>query len=97
MKEETLQVLESVKQKIDQIAVEKTNLMSKISEMENTIAKLSVELEEKNFALNYLNEELNKYKISQPVVSEVEDKQDLKLKVEEMIKEIDKCIDLLNN
>ena len=97
MKEVTLQVLESVKQKIDQIAVEKTNLREEISGLESTIAKLTLELEEKNFALNYLNEELNNYKMSQSVVSEVEDKQDLKLKVEEMIKEIDKCIDLLNN
>jgi len=97
MKEDTLQVLESVKQKIDQIAVEKTNLKEEISGLESTIAKLTLELEEKNFALNYLNEELNNYKMSQPQVSEVEDKQDLKLKVEEMIKEIDKCIDLLNN
>jgi chromosome segregation ATPase len=97
MKEVTLQVLDSVKQKIDQIAVEKSHLKAEISGLQNTISRLTAELEEKNFALNYLNEELNNYKMSQPQVSEVEDKQDLKLKVEEMIKEIDKCISLLNN
>jgi chromosome segregation ATPase len=97
MKEVTLQVLDSVKQKIDQIAVEKSHLKTEISGLQHTISRLTAELEEKNFALNYLNEELNNYKMSQPQVSEVEDKQDLKLKVEEMIKEIDKCISLLNN
>ena len=97
MKEVTLQVLDSVKQKIDQIAVEKSHLKAEISGLQHTISMLRAELEEKNFALNYLNEELNNCKMSQPQVSEVEDKQDLKLKVEEMIKEIDKCISLLNN
>lgn len=97
MKEETLQIVTKVKHKIDQIASEKALLKGQLVELNQYIAKLKSEVFEKDSALQALSQELNTIKMSQPLVREEDSKEDLKLKVEEMIKEIDKCITLLNN
>jgi chromosome segregation ATPase len=97
MQENSLQVIASVQQKINQIAEEKRLLKNEIANLRKQIEMQQTELEEKNTTLVHLNEELKTVKMSQPTMNNTDTNEELKFKVEEMIKEIDKCIALLNN
>ena len=97
MQENSLQVIASVQQKINQIAEEKRLLKNEIANLRKQIEMQQTELEEKNITLVHLNEELKTVKMSQPTINNTDTNEELKIKVEEMIKEIDKCIALLNN
>jgi hypothetical protein len=62
--------------------------------------KKSIELEEKlkldHYRLNDLEGKYNKLKISKLLIASSNDVHDAKLKVNRMVREIDKCIALLN-
>jgi len=64
------------------------------------LKKKSIELEEKlkfdDNRLNDLKEKYNKLKISKALIASSNDVHDAKLKVNRMVREIDKCIALLN-
>jgi hypothetical protein len=64
------------------------------------LKKKSIELEEKlklhENRLNDLEEKYNKLKISKALIASSNDVHDAKLKVNRMVREIDKCIALLN-
>ena len=64
------------------------------------LKKKSIELEEKlkfdDNRLNDLEEKYNKLKISKALIVSSNDVHDAKLKVNRMVREIDKCIALLN-
>jgi hypothetical protein len=64
------------------------------------LKKKSIELEEKlkfdDSRLNDLKEKYNKLKISKALIASSNDVHDAKLKVNRMVREIDKCIALLN-
>ena len=64
------------------------------------LKKKSIELEEKlkldYNRLNDLEEKYNKLKISKALIASSNDVHDAKLKVNRMVREIDKCIALLN-
>ena len=64
------------------------------------LKKKSIELEEKlkldDNRLNDLEEKYNKLKISKALIASSSDVHDAKLKVNRMVREIDKCIALLN-
>ncbi|MEE9462643.1 MAG: hypothetical protein V3V53_12470 [Bacteroidales bacterium] len=64
------------------------------------LKKKSIELEEKlkldDNRLNDLEEKYNKLKISKALIASSNDVHDAKLKVNRMVREIDKCIALLN-
>ncbi len=64
------------------------------------LKKKSIELEDKlkfdDNRLNDLEDKYNKLKISKALIASSEDVHDAKLKVNRMVREIDKCIALLN-
>jgi len=64
------------------------------------LKKKSIELEEKlkfdDNRLNDLEDKYNKLKISKALIASSNDVHDAKLKVNRMVREIDKCIALLN-
>jgi uncharacterized phage infection (PIP) family protein YhgE len=64
------------------------------------LKKKSIELEERlkldDNRLNDLEEKYNKLKISKALIASSNDVHDAKLKVNRMVREIDKCIALLN-
>ena len=64
------------------------------------LKKKRIDLEEKvklnNNRLNDLEEKYNKLKISKALIASSDDVHDAKLKVNRMVREIDKCIALLN-
>ncbi len=54
------------------------------------------ELRDKNARIDALTEDFNRMKLAKAVVTSTGDKAEMKFKVNEMVKEIDRCIALLN-
>lgn len=54
------------------------------------------ELRDKNARIEALTEDFNRMKLAKAVVTSTGDKAEMKFKVNEMVKEIDRCIALLN-
>jgi hypothetical protein len=75
-------------------------LYQKENTVNGQLKKKSIELEEKlkldDNRLNDLEEKYNKLKISKALIASSNDVHDAKLKVNRMVREIDKCIALLN-
>ena len=90
-------LVEEIQKKVISIANERNNLKTRIAELNNDKENLASQLNEKNKAIEELEQ---KYKIMKLAKSleggEVESNKDLKLKINEMVREIDKCIALLN-
>jgi hypothetical protein len=88
--------LEQLQLRIRQIM----ELYRKEKEENEELKKKSIELEEKlkldDNRLNDLEERYNKLKISKVLIATSSDVHDAKLKVNRMVREIDKCIALLN-
>ena len=88
--------LEQLQQRIRQIV----ELYRREKEENEQLKKKSIELEEKlkldGGRLNDLKEKYNKLKISKVLIASSNDVHDAKLKVNRMVREIDKCIALLN-
>jgi hypothetical protein len=67
------------------------------SELHTTNSNLSLELEENHKQISLLNDKIKIMSISKSVDISKDDIKDTKLKINEYIREIDKCIALLNN
>ena len=65
----------------------------KLGEEVNKLNKL---IEEKNDKINELEKKINKLQLARTVLTTSEDKHEAKLKVNRIVREIDKCIALLN-
>ena len=84
-----------------QIRIRQVVELYKKERIENEqLKKKSIELEERlkldDNRLNDLEEKYNKLKISKALIASSNDVHDAKLKVNRMVREIDKCIALLN-
>jgi dephospho-CoA kinase len=89
-------IFEQLQQRIRQVV----ELYQKEKTQNEQLRKKSIELEEKlkldGNRLNDLEEKYNKLKISKALIASSDDVHDAKLKVNRMVREIDKCIALLN-
>lgn len=83
-------LINSLKQKAGKLAEKHDLLLQKNEKLSKNIVKLEEELAEKNQQLNATNDKLNLLKIAGSVDSE--STKDVKLKINEMVREIDKCI-----
>jgi hypothetical protein len=91
-----LDTFEELQQRIRQVL----ELYQKERTENELLKRKRIELEEKvrfdNNRLNDLEEKYNKLKISKALIASSEGVHDAKLKVNRMVREIDKCIALLN-
>jgi chromosome segregation ATPase len=90
-------LVEEIQKKVLNIANERNHLKVRIAEINDEKDNLANQLKEKEREIEELEQ---KYKIMKLAKSldggEVENNKDLKLKINEMVREIDKCIALLN-
>lgn len=80
----------SLKQKARKLVEKQELLIQKNKELSTTIVQLKEELADKNQQLNTVNNKIKLLKIAGSVDSE--STKDVKLKINEMVREIDKCI-----
>ena len=86
-----------IEKKVSDIANQRNHYKNQVINLDNEIANLSNQLKSKESEIEELKQ---KYKIMKLAKSleggEQESNKDLKLKINEMVREIDKCIALLN-
>lgn len=90
-------LVEEIQEKVKTLVSQREEAYSKIKNLSDAVQSMEEQLLEKN---NLLMELEQKYKVMKMAKSleggEVDNNKDLKLKINEMVKEIDKCIALLN-
>ena len=82
---------------ISSIELKITNLLSSYNKLKKENSKFSLELEEKRKEIIALNNKIKIMSISKSVDISTDNIKGSRLKINEYIREIDKCIALLNN
>ena len=82
---------------ISSIELKITNLLSSYNKLKKENSKFSLELEEKRKEIIALNNKIKIMSISKSVDISTDNIKGTRLKINEYIREIDKCIALLNN
>ncbi len=87
-------LVSGVKKKAERLIVKHGELSDKNEKLSNEIEKIKQELNEKNQQVSELNDKVKLLKIAGSV--EGESTKEVKLKINEMVREIDKCIAQIN-
>ena len=92
-----LDAIEEIKKKFNLLLERNKDLTDLSSTLKNELSKLKEESEAKDNELNELKDKYKILKMSKKLDGdETQNSKELKLKINEMVKEIDKCIALLN-
>ena len=92
-----LDAIEEIKKKFNLLLKRNKDLTDLSSTLKNELSKLKEESEAKDNELNELKDKYKILKMSKKLDGdENQESKELKLKINEMVKEIDKCIALLN-
>jgi len=86
----------SIKDKLLKVRTKHVELQEEITSLKQRSSQLEVELNEAKSKYQTLEKENNRLKLAKMLVSTSSDKVEMKYKVNEMVREIDKCIALLN-
>ena len=87
---------EAIKNKIEKIAKSLSSLKKQNDELGLENIKLSESLKLQQKQIEELEKQLNFTKIAKSINLEIDDKKDIKKIINEYVREIDKCISLLN-
>ena len=87
-------LVNGVKKKAEKLIEKHTLLVEKNNKLSNEIEKVKLELTEKNQQVSELNDKIKLLKIAGSVGGE--STKEVKLKINEMVREIDKCIAQIN-
>lgn len=85
-----------MKAKLDKVASKGAALKSQNEQLKQELETAKSRLQAQEMRIAALSEEVNRIKLAKTVVTASGDKAEMKFKVNEMVKEIDKCIALLN-
>ena len=90
-------VVEEVHQKVQRIVSERDSLKSDVVALKNRVNELEAELQQEKSTSEALEQKYKVLKLAKSLEGEQTGPgTDLKLKINEMVREIDKCIALLN-
>ncbi|MBT7896500.1 MAG: hypothetical protein HN564_05840 [Flavobacteriales bacterium] len=92
-----INIISSLELKINKLLSSYNNLKIENNDLKNENSKISLELEEKYIEINALNDKIKIMSISKSVDVSNDDVKETRLKINEYIREVDKCIALLNN
>ena len=92
-----INIISSLEIKINKLLSSFNNLKLVNDELKNENSRLSLELEDKYKEINALNDKIKIMSISKSVDVSNNDVKENRLKINEYIREVDKCIALLNN
>lgn len=88
--------LVQIHQKVEEIVIENKGLKENQSENQSRIDELQKIIELQKNALSALKEENKMIKLAKEMSTTNSDVHELKIKINELVKDIDRCIDLLN-
>ena len=89
-------VLNSIKEKVHLLMSNNSSLKEQNIELETKVSELKNTLEEQNAEIENFNEKVKMLKMAKSLSGDSEKNTEMKLKINELVREIDKCISLLN-
>ena len=92
-----INIISSLEIKINKLLSSFNNLKLVNDELKNEKSRLSLELDDQSRQINSLNDKIKIMSISKSVDVSKNDVKETRLKINEYIREVDKCIALLNN
>jgi predicted nucleic acid-binding Zn-ribbon protein len=82
--------------KLDELVARYSTLNSEIADLRNKNEALSVVLQERENTIKELETKYERVKLSGALLGEGENASEAKIKINELVREIDKCVALLN-
>tara|TARA_B100000902_G_C27062109_1_gene789666 strand:+ start:483 stop:767 length:285 start_codon:yes stop_codon:yes gene_type:complete len=89
-------VLNSVKEKVYLLMSNNSSLKEQNIQLEKKVSELKNTLEQQNTEIENFNEKVKMLKMAKSLSGDSEKNTEMKLKINELVREIDKCISLLN-
>ena len=89
-------VLNSIKEKVHLLMSNNSSLKEQNIQLETKVSELKNTLEEQNAEIENFNEKIKMLKMAKSLGGDSEKNTEMKLKINELVREIDKCISLLN-
>ena len=89
-------VLNSIKEKVHLLMSNNSSLKEQNIQLETKVSELKNTLEEQNAEIENFNEKVKMLKMATSLGGDSEKNTEMKLKINELVREIDKCISLLN-
>lgn len=89
-------IIETISEKISLLANERNQLQNTIQQLQDEVKQLHQKEIGNKKELDELRHKYDVLKMAKSLDGETENKKDLKLKINEMVREIDRCIALLN-
>lgn len=96
MEEVQKDIVNSLKNKVEKLLTLYNNLEAENSKVKSETEELSLQLKNKESEIEFLTNKYNKLKLAKNLVASTEDSHDAKIKINRIVREIDKCIALLN-
>lgn len=96
MEVEQKDILITLKDKVKKLLSLYNNLKAENTELKKQIEDYNTQLKNKEAELDFLKNKLNKLKLAKSLVASTGDSHDAKIKINRIVREIDKCIALLN-
>ena len=89
-------IIESIERKVSKLLIEKKKIKNKNSNLQINNNALAKKLDEKDLEITKLLDKVKLMNISKSVLTTNDDVKATRLKINEYVREIDKCIALLN-
>ena len=96
MADNNIELAQALEEKISILISRYKNLKTKYSRLEEENQKLSEELEKSNIAYSDLESQFKIYRLAMSVSGKSDDNTEAKRRINQIVREIDKCIALLN-
>lgn len=93
---EQKEFVNSLKGKVKKLLSLYNNLKSENAILKKDLEAIKIELKNKESELEFLNNKYNKLKLAKSLITSEGDGHDAKIKINRIVREIDKCIALLN-
>jgi len=93
---EQKEMVGSLKQKVGKVIALYTNLKQENDKLHQQHKELKENLKIKETELEYFKNKYNKLKLAKSIVASAGESHDAKIKINRIVREIDKCIALLN-
>lgn len=89
-------VLNSIKEKVYLLMSNNSSLKEQNIQLEKKVSELKNTLEQRNTEIENFNEKVKMLKMAKSLSGDSKKNTEMKLKINELVREIDKCISLLN-
>ena len=89
-------VLNSIKEKVHMLMSNNSSLKEQNIQLETKVSELKNTLEQQKSEIENFNKKVKMLKMAKSLGGDSEKNTEMKLKINELVREIDKCISLLN-